>query len=76
MTLPRADSERHSPEPPSRFLLRAFTQLPRSMRCRRLRPPDTTMGAKTREERMGEFWQELVHSECSSSENLKKEKGM
>lgn len=41
MTLPRADSERHSPEPPSRFLLRAFTQLPRSMRCRRLRPPDT-----------------------------------
>lgn len=48
MTLPRADSERHSPEPPSRFLLSAFTQLPRSMRCRRLRPPDTGTGEKKR----------------------------
>lgn len=48
MTLPRADSERHSPEPPSRFLLSAFTQLPRSMRCRRLRPPDTGTGEEAR----------------------------
>lgn len=41
ITLPSADNERQSPEPPSRFLLRGLTQLPRSMRCNRLRPPDT-----------------------------------
>lgn len=41
ITLPNADKERQTPEPPSRFLLRGLTQLPRSIRCKRLRPPDT-----------------------------------
>lgn len=43
MTLPSAGKERQRPELPSRFLLSTFTQLPRSIRCKRLRPPDTAI---------------------------------
>lgn len=42
MTLPRADRDRHGgPPEASPPLPGAPSQLPRSMRCRRLRPPDT-----------------------------------
>lgn len=47
MTLPSADNERQRPELPSRFLLSTFTQLPRSIRCKRLRPPDTAINKES-----------------------------
>lgn len=49
MTLPSADNERQRPELPSRFLLSTFTQLPRSIRCKRLRPPDTAMDKESKQ---------------------------
>lgn len=48
MTLPSADNERQRPELPSRFLLSTFTQLPRSIRCKRLRPPDTAINKESK----------------------------
>lgn len=41
MTLPKAVRDRHRPPPPSLLLLSTFSQLPRSMRCSLLLPPDT-----------------------------------
>lgn len=48
MTFPKAFRERHKPPPASLVLLRTFSQLPRSMRCSLLRPPDT--GPETEED--------------------------
>lgn len=49
MTFPSADNERQRPELPSRFLLSTFTQLPRSIRCKRLRPPDTAINKASKQ---------------------------
>lgn len=41
MTFPSAFRDKHRPPPPSLLLLSTFSQLPRSMRCSLLLPPDT-----------------------------------